>query len=268
MLAIILPKLTATINHDNMVEYFLGSIPLNAMVGKRLGIYFQSWRVCMHCGVERRGFFKDSAYCNACFFSLASCDFCQMQPAKCHYHLGTCREPKWGEAHCMITHYVYLSYTSSLKVGVTRFYNIPKRWIDQGAIRAMPLIATSNRLTAGVIEKHLTQYVSDRTMWKKMLKTPNDYLPTPDLMTEGKRLIALAQPFLATCTNIQICQTEPTIIKYPAPFFNTEFTSLNLVKLGQVEGVLLGIKGNYCIMDIGVINLSKFFGCIVKINLE
>ncbi len=58
---------------------------------------------------------------------------CIMKPETCHYEQGTCREPQWGEENCMVDHFVYLSNTSSLKVGITRHTQIPTRWIDQGA---------------------------------------------------------------------------------------------------------------------------------------
>ena len=40
-------------------------------------------------------------------------DLCQVKPTLCHYE--TCREPEWGDAHCMIPTYVYLAKSSDVK---------------------------------------------------------------------------------------------------------------------------------------------------------
>jgi hypothetical protein len=72
-----------------------------------------------------------------------------VSPEKCHYHAGTCREPEWGEAHCMIDHFVYLANTSGLKVGITRGTQVPTRWIDQGATQALPVFRVASRLDSG-----------------------------------------------------------------------------------------------------------------------
>ena len=71
---------------------------------------------------------------------LAACDICILKPELCHYKNGTCREPAWGEEHCLKPHYIYLANSSGLKVGITRKVNVPYRWIDQGATEALPII--------------------------------------------------------------------------------------------------------------------------------
>jgi hypothetical protein len=62
-----------------------------------------------------------------------------MSPEKCHFDAGTCREPEWGEANCMVDHFVYLANSSSVKVGITRGTQLPTRWLDQGASQALPI---------------------------------------------------------------------------------------------------------------------------------
>ena len=75
-----------------------------------------------------------------------------MSPEKCHFKEGTCRDPVWAEDFCMKDHYVYLANSSILKVGITRGTQIPTRWIDQGAVQALPIFRVTQRFYAGLVE--------------------------------------------------------------------------------------------------------------------
>ena len=44
--------------------------------------------------------------------------------------------------------------------------------------------------------------------------------------------------------------------------------SLNLEKLGEVSGYILGIKGQYLMLDTGVINLRKYTQYEVEIEIK
>ena len=48
------------------------------------------------------------------------------------------------------TPYLYLAYTSGIKIGVTRKSQVPTRWIDQGAVKAVEIIEVPNRYLAGI----------------------------------------------------------------------------------------------------------------------
>jgi hypothetical protein len=50
------------------------------------------------------------------------------------------REPQWGLDNCFAPHIIYLANSSGIKVGITRKSNIPSRWIDQGAVAALPIL--------------------------------------------------------------------------------------------------------------------------------
>ena len=108
-------------------------IPLNDLIGRPLRLDFDGVIRCIHCDRKTNKSFNQG-FCYPCFRKLAACDSCIMSPEKCHYHLGTCREPEWGEAHCMVEHVVYLANSSGLKVGITRASQVPTRWIDQGLL--------------------------------------------------------------------------------------------------------------------------------------
>ena len=47
-------------------------------------------------------------------------------------------------------------------------------------------------------------------------------------------------------------------IRYPVEAYPTKVVSLDLEKTPVVEGTLRGIKGQYLILDTGVINIRKF----------
>jgi hypothetical protein len=90
----------------------------------------------------------NQGYCYACFSRLAQCDLCIVRPETCHYAAGTCRDTEWALAFCFQPHIVYLANTSGLKVGITRHTQIPTRWIDQGAIQALPIMKVALRVLA------------------------------------------------------------------------------------------------------------------------
>ena len=145
-------------------------VDLNPLLGQRIRLQYCGVVHCMHCGRETRKSFNQG-YCYPCFTRLAQCDICILKPELCHYAQGTCRQPEWGEQHCMQAHYVYLAQTSALKVGITRHTQIPTRWIDQGAAQAICVFQVKSRYHAGLIEVCLKQSISDRTQWQQMLKT-------------------------------------------------------------------------------------------------
>ena len=179
-------KLTAQLDTNNLVQYQLPlatinsdateqqSIALNPIIGKTLTLNFHGKIACKHCGKATKKSYSQG-FCYPCMIKLAQCDMCIMKPETCHHHLGTCREPQWGEQHCMVDHYVYLSNTSALKVGITRHTQIPTRWIDQGAHQATVLLEVPNRYLAGIGEVALKNFFSDKTNWRKMLQ--NDAEP-------------------------------------------------------------------------------------------
>ena len=113
-------------------------VPMNPLVGQRLVLEYLGKINCLHCGRKTNKSFNQG-YCYPCFTRLAQCDSCIVSPEKCHYAAGTCREPEWGEANCMIDHVVYLANTSGLKIGITRNTQVPTRWMDQGAIQSLPI---------------------------------------------------------------------------------------------------------------------------------
>ncbi len=136
------------VNLASPVEYQLnfpvGTLHVHEQLGKQIRLSSLQGIHCIHCGRKTSKSFSQG-YCYPCFRSLAQCDICIVSPEKCHYDQGTCREPSWGEDHCMQDHVIYLSNTAGVKVGITRHTQLPTRWIDQGAVQALAILKVSKR---------------------------------------------------------------------------------------------------------------------------
>ena len=57
-------------------------------------------------------------------------------------------------------------------------------------------------------------------------------------------------------------------ISYPVKQYPDKVKSLNFDKTPEISGVLQGIKGQYLIFDIGVINIRKFTGYNIAMVTE
>lgn len=236
-------------------------IDLNPLLGHTIKLSYTGVINCQNCGRKTKKSFNQG-FCYPCFKKLAQCDSCIISPEKCHYFEGTCREPGWADDHCMQDHFVYLANSSGLKVGITRGNQIPTRWMDQGAIQAIPIFKVSNRLQSGLVEVAFKQWVADKTNWRAMLKGEVD---TMDMPAERDRLLNETSQAISELQNehgiqsIQILQdAAPIAFEYPVLEYPTKVTSFNFDKQPVVEGVLKGIKGQYLILDTGVINIRKF----------
>ncbi len=264
-------KLTAQLDCNNVVQYQLPllnldgeaehqSIELNPLIGHHVSLHFNGKIACKHCGRLTKKSYSQG-FCYPCMSKLAQCDLCIMKPETCHFHLGTCREPSWGEKHCMVDHYVYLANSSGLKVGITRHTQLPTRWIDQGACQALPIFKVATRLQSGLVETALAEFISDTTNWRAMLKGE----PEPiDLENRAEELIPeislrLSQLRLKYGSDaIEELNSDVQDIHYPVSQYLPKISSFNFDKTDCVAGVLLGIKGQYLIFDKGVINMRKF----------
>ena len=228
-------------------------IEMNSLIGKPIKLNFIGDISCSNCGKRTSKSFSQG-YCFPCASSLARCDMCIMKPETCHYHLGTCREPEWGLSNCFSPHIVYLANSSGPKVGITRASNMPGRWIDQGAISALPILKVNSRIDSGQIESALKPFIADKTNWRKMLK--NEVEPT-DLL-EIKNGLLEKIPELINHLEAKQLDDEMLNINYPVLKYPTKIVSLNFDKTPSISGVLDGIKGQYLLLDSGVLNMRKF----------
>jgi hypothetical protein len=228
------------------------AVPLNGLLGRPIRFRHTGRIFCSNCGNLTKTSFSQG-YCFRCMQTLAQCDMCIVKPELCHFHLGTCREPEWGEKHCMIEHTVYLANSSGLKVGITRTHQMRTRWMDQGAIQALPIVRVKNRLDSGKVEIALSRHVADKTNWRAMLQGKNERV---DLKAERDKLFA---DWGAELPGERL-QEEEHAFEYPVLAYPTKLVSLNLDKQPEVAGELQGIKGQYLILSTGVINMRKYGG--------
>lgn len=243
-------------------------LPLNDLLGRKLSMQYHGEIHCCHCGRKTKKSFNQG-FCYPCFKKLPQCDSCIMSPEKCHYDQGTCRDAAWGETFCMTDHVVYLANSSGLKVGITRATQIPTRWIDQGATQAMPFIRVATRRQSGLLETIFKEFINDRTNWRAMLKGPADPLDLQATAQEllemnGSRVSALQEQFgiqaiqpLAGVKSEETDKSAVLNIDYPVIEYPVKVTSRSFDKESLIEGTLLGIKGQYLILDNGVVNIRK-----------
>ena len=246
-------------------------VPVNPLLGKRIRLEFLGAIHCSHCGRKTKKSFAQG-YCYPCFTKLAQCDSCIMSPEKCHHEQGTCREPSWGEQYCMTDHVVYLANSSGIKVGITRATQLPTRWLDQGASQALPIFRVATRQQSGFVEDLLRTQVADKTNWRALLKgdaEPVDLAGVREqLMSSCAEGIAALQQRFGLQAIQPVSDVEVLEIRYPVDAYPTKVASHDLEKTPVVEGILKGIKGQYLILDTGVINLRKYTAYQVAVLTE
>jgi hypothetical protein len=248
---------------NQTVQYHLilsdNKLLLNDYLGKKISLEYLGEINCIKCGRKTSKSFSQG-FCFPCFQTAPETEDCVLRPELCLAHEGIARDMEFAESHCLIDHFVYLSRTDAIKVGVTRNTQIPTRWIDQGAIEAIILAKTPNRYTAGLIEVALKNHLPDKTNWRNML---TGKITDDRTLTDVKRLVSsigdiYIEKYFYTDDSI-------TTISYPLLEKPVKIGSLDLEKTTHIEGVLTGIKGQYLIFDnTNVINIRKFGGYKVK----
>lgn len=251
---------------DSPVKYFLPigatEIDMNAQIGKMLSIKYDGRINCINCSATTKTSFHQG-YCYSCFTSIPECDSGVLRPETDQSHLGISRDLEWAKSNSLIDHYVYLAITGNLKVGVTRYNQIPIRWIDQGAVRAIKLAKTPYRQLAGLIEVELKKYVSDKTNVNKMLMTSfSDF----DLVKSKNELSSMLAPEFKKYLSFD---NSITSIKYPYDCSLENLKTVSLNKSNEIAGKLKGIKGQYLIFENGdIINIRTHNGYLVTIITE
>jgi hypothetical protein len=255
------------------VEYTLRlgeiDIDMNALLEHKIKLEYSGEIHCVNCGRKTNKSFSQG-YCFPCLQKLAQCDSCIIHPEKCHFDQGTCREPSWGERHCMQDHIVYLANSSGLKVGITRATQVPTRWIDQGATQALAIARVRTRLQSGELEVIFKQHVADKTNWREMLKGTAQELDmkakSVSLIEECRSEIAQLEERFGFFAISMLTGIEPVEIVYPVVRYLEKINSFNFDKDPVIEGTLLGIKGQYLIFDSGVINMRRFSGYDIEVS--
>ena len=259
----------------NTVQYQLPlddqRIALNDLIGHSIRLEYRGDIHCIHCGRRSKKSFSHG-YCYPCFTKLPQCDTCIMSPEKCHFHHGTCRDPQWGEKYCFTDHFVYLANSSGVKVGITRGTQLPTRWIDQGATQGLSIFRVQTRYQAGLIEDCIREHIADKTSWQKMLKgnaeTADLAAIRDDLLIKSESGLELLEQEFGLQALQRLYNETTTEIHFPVTRFPEKVKSFNLDKAPLVEGELQGIKGQYLILDTGVINIRKYTGYNIEFSAE
>lgn len=242
-------------------------VSLNELLGKKMTLKFLGEINCIQCQRKTTKSFQQG-YCFPCYRHLLECNLCIIHPERCRYPEIECPN-NWAHASCSQPHIVYLANSSDLKVGITRETQIPIRWIDQGALQAMPIFKVTNRKQAGLLEVILKQFVGDKTNWRRMI---SENIENIDLKMKMNELLVLAsQPIkdLQEKFENKIEQlSDPQIVHFHYPILKlpTKIQALNFEKTPIIEGQLLGIKGQYLLLDIGVINIRKYGGYKIEFS--
>ncbi len=256
-------KLTCEFKNPILYKFNIGnqSFDLNNYIGKNIKIKFLDKINCIECGNKIKKTFMQG-FCYPCFIKSPKTSECIFKPHLCRAHLGESKDMEWSKKYCLSDQYVYLSITSNLKVGVTRYTQIPNRWIDQGAHHAIKLAKVPNRYLAGMIEIELSKYISDRTQWRKMLQGNYEQI---DLLNKKKELAKLLsseyQKYIITDNTIQN-------LFYPQLNQLEKIKSINIEKTPLIDGKITGIKGQYIIIDnLYVLNVRKYTGYSFEIEI-
>ncbi len=239
---------------------------VNDYLGSRLELRFNGRIRCTGCGREIKKTFGQG-FCFPCTRSRADADICIIKPELCHHgeEDNPCRDETFAQEVCFRPHYLYCSLTSGVKVGITREVNLPDRWIDQGAVAAIPVALLPSRKEVGLVEKRLSQEgFQDKTHWTRMLKgNPQDQ----NLESVAELVVSRLEDWGIKGVLSPLERLEHHF-EYPVLKWPEKVSSLNLDKNPVAGGILNGIKGQYLIFDTGVINLRKYSGYQVEVAAE
>jgi len=267
-----LRKMSSRLDGQN-VQYFLplvniterkGELALNPLIGENIKLRFTGQIHCIATGKKIKKTFGEGLSYEAFMTSpLASPSIVRPELSRIHEGIAL-RDFDWENEHHNQPHYVYLSRTSEVKVGVTRTTNIPYRWIDQGASEAIIIAETPYRQLAGLIEVHLKDHFADKTNWQAMLKNVvNDQRSLLDLKEEALQLMG------SDYESFIYENDDVTHLHYPIEHYPLKVKSIKLDTLPDYEGRLRGIKGQYLYFDDGlVLNVRSHAGYEIQLEAE
>ena len=236
---------------------------MNDYIGKQIKIDWSGTVIC-NCGKQMTSFYRNSGFCYKCYWESPMASQSIFKPELCTAHLGIEeRDLAWEKEFQLTTHYVYLANSSGIKVGITRGSQGIVRWMDQGASQAILLAEVPNRRFSGDIEVALKRFVSDITNWRKMLSGIPE---TIDLVAMKQKLVSHVPDELKQYVLPDNTVTE---INYPVTKYPVKIKSIKLERTPIIEGALLGIKGQYLLLDGDrVFNIRSHEGFISKFSIK
>jgi len=235
---------------------------LNDYIGKEIIINWKGKVIC-NCGKIMEQFYR-SGFCKKCYWTSPLASQSIFKPELCKAHLGIEeRDLEWEKNFQISPHYVYLANSSGIKVGITRKSQGVVRWMDQGASQAILLAEVPNRRFSGDIEISLKRFVNDVTNWRKMLSKE------PEKIDLVKLKENLSQHVPQELKKYILPNNSVTEIKYPVRQYPSKIKSAKLDKNPTICGELLGIKGQYLLLDEDrVFNVRSHAGYIVEFSFQ
>ena len=250
----------------NPVQYTLlmndEPVVMNDLIGQSISLRFDGQINCVNCGRLTKKSYSQG-FCYPCMIKSPQNSECIIRPELCRAHLGEGRDVEWEKRNHLQPHVVYLAQTDAVKVGVTRDTQVPTRWIDQGAWRALKIAEVPYRYLAGQIEVALKSYFTDKTNWRSMLTDKTN--EAVDLPTYGQEVAEQIPEELREyyCGDGPITDIHYPVLQYPA-----KVKSVGLVKNPEVEGRLTGIRGQYLMLGDGrVLNVRNHSGYYVELSV-
>jgi len=247
------------------IQYYLvfetGFLNLNQMLNREMEIHFDGYQ-CLNCSKKKKIYRQ--GFCYDCFYASPAVGDWIMKPELSTAHLGLADRDLDYESQVQLQpHIVYLALSSEVKVGVTRKTQMPTRWIDQGAEKAIAVVEVPNRYLAGITEVALKAHFSDKTNWRKML---TNEIVVFDLIEHKSKLHDLlpteVRDYFIPHIN-DVYELEYPVLEYPK-----KVSSLSLENTPHFSGKLIGVKGQYLIFQDGtVFNVRAYEGYGVKIDI-
>jgi hypothetical protein len=250
---------------ENPIQYYLifqdSFLNVNQLLNKDIEINFVGYE-CLNCGKKKKIFRQ--GFCYDCFYSSPAVGDWIMKPELSTAHLGIQdRDLAYEEKVQLQPHIVYLALSSEVKVGVTRNTQVPTRWIDQGAEKAIAIVEVPNRYLAGITEVALKNHFADKTNWRKMLTNDIAHI---DLIATRSKLEPLIPAEVRDY--FQLEKNDLYEMNYPVLEYPNKINSLSLDKTPNFQGKLMGIKGQYLIFEDGtVFNVRSSEGYVVRIEV-
>ena len=251
-------NLTDVVNYELPIGEDL--VNMNQFIDKEISLSYQHQILCINCGRQTVKSFNQG-FCYPCFRDAPQAADWIIHPEKSQAHLGIeDRDLAYEQSVQLKPHIVYLSLTSDIKVGITRGTQIPTRWIDQGAVKAIQLAITPNRYIAGMIEVSLKEHLADKTNWRKMLMNLH---PDVDLISKKEEIKNLLNQEYLEYIDFD---SKVININYPVISYPVKLKSIGFDKEEIFTGVLKGIKGQYLMFENGIVmNIRKHEGYVISL---
>ena len=251
---------------DDPVRYTLlmngEPVAMNELINQTIGIRFDGRINCINCGRLTKKSYSQG-FCYPCMLKSPQNSECIIRPELCRAHLGEGRDMEWEKKHHLQPHVVYLAQTDGVKVGVTHNTQVPTRWIDQGAWKAIKIAEVPYRYLAGQIEVALKSHFTDKTNWRSMLTDKTDNA------LDLQEYSASVAEQIPEALRAYYCGDCPvTNIHYPVIQYPTKVKSVGLDKNPQLEARLTGIRGQYLMFGDGrVLNVRTHSGYYVQLSV-